>query len=82
MLKHDAGQVLHSEGRSNVQQIQRAVGSPGELFFNFQKPRLCIGPGRALRTLRYSLPPENPYLLNSPIVSLGLRGECIRRLYG
>ena len=28
----------------------------GELFFNFQKRRLCIGPGRALRTLRYSLP--------------------------
>ena len=32
MLKHDAGRVLHSEGRSNVEQIQRAVGPPGQLF--------------------------------------------------
>ena len=32
MLKHDAGAVLHNEGRSNVEQIQRPVGPPGELF--------------------------------------------------
>jgi hypothetical protein len=32
MLKHNAGSVLHSEGRSNVEQIQRAVGPPGQLF--------------------------------------------------
>ena len=32
MLKHDAGRVLHCEGRSNVEQIQRAVGPSGDLF--------------------------------------------------
>ena len=32
MLKHDTGRVLHSEGRSNVEQIKRAVGPSGELF--------------------------------------------------
>ena len=32
MLKHDAGRVLHNEGRSNVEQIQRPVGPSGELF--------------------------------------------------
>jgi hypothetical protein len=32
MLKHDAGRVLHNEGRRNVEQIQRPVGPSGELF--------------------------------------------------
>ena len=32
MLKHDAGRVLHDEGCGYVEQIQRPVGSPGQLF--------------------------------------------------
>src|SRR5216684_1307789 len=32
MLKHDAGRVLHNESHSDVEQIQRPVGPPGQLF--------------------------------------------------
>jgi len=32
VLKHEAGRVLHNERCSDVEQIQRPVGPPGELF--------------------------------------------------
>jgi hypothetical protein len=45
MLKHDAGRVSHSEDRSNVEQIQRAVGPLGQLFrtsfYPITKPLRC-----------------------------------------
>ena len=44
MLKHDAGRVSHSEDRSNVEQIQRAVGPLGQLFrtsFFIRSRNLC-----------------------------------------
>jgi hypothetical protein len=31
MLKHDTGRVLHNERCGDVEQIQRAVGAPGQL---------------------------------------------------
>ena len=32
MLKHDAGRILHNERCGDMEQIQRPVGPPGELF--------------------------------------------------
>lgn len=32
LLDHDAGRVLHRECRSDVEQIQRSVGAPGQLL--------------------------------------------------
>jgi len=45
MLKHDAGRVLHSERCGDVEQIQRSVGSPGQLF------RKIFGQNRKLSTV-------------------------------
>jgi hypothetical protein len=50
MLKYDAGRVLHSEGCSDVEQIQRPVGPPGQLFRKiFGQNRKAEHGGRADR---------------------------------